>query len=1297
MTIPVSPKRTAFLAAAKERILVLDGAMGTMIQALQYDEAAFRGARFADFRRDVRGNNDLLILTQPGAIEEIHAAYLRAGADIVATNTFSSTSIAQADYDMSDLAYELNLEGAKLARAAAERVAREDGKPRFVAGAIGPTNRTASISPDVSNPGYRAVTFDDLRAAYGEQIKGLLDGGADLLLVETIFDTLNAKAALYAIAEITEERGIDVPVMVSGTITDKSGRLLSGQLPEAFWNSVRHAKPITIGFNCALGAEDLRAHIADIGRVADTLVCAYPNAGLPNEFGQYDESPDYMARLIGEFAAAGLVNVVGGCCGTTPEHISAIAAAVSPHRPRIVPTIEPRLRLSGLEPFALTPAIPFVNVGERTNVTGSARFRKLITAGDYTAALQVARDQVENGAQIIDVNMDEGLLDSESAMVTFLNLVAAEPDIARVPMMIDSSKFHVIEAGLKCVQGKPVVNSISMKEGEDKFIAEARIARRHGAAVVVMAFDEKGQADTFARKTEICKRAYDILVNRVGFPAEDIIFDPNIFAIATGIEEHNNYGVDFIEATRWIRQNLPHAHVSGGVSNLSFSFRGNEPVREAMHSVFLYHAIKAGMDMGIVNAGQMIVYDDIDPELRATCEDVILNRDAGASERLLALAEKFRGKEKKSEAQDLAWREWPVEKRLSHALVHGITEYIDADTEEARKSASRPLDVIEGPLMAGMNVVGDLFGDGKMFLPQVVKSARVMKQAVAYLMPFMEEEKARNTANGIAGDDRHAAGKIVLATVKGDVHDIGKNIVGIVLQCNNFEVIDLGVMVPAAKIIETAKRENADIVGLSGLITPSLDEMSFLAGEMQREGLTVPLLIGGATTSRVHTAVKIDPNYRSGPVVHVNDASRAVGVAAALLSADNRKAYAAEVRAEYAKISSAHFRAQADKKRLKLADARANAVPVDFARTPPKKPTFLGTKSFRQYDLAELVDYIDWTPFFQTWELTGRFPAILDDPKVGQVARSLYDDARKMLDRIIAEQWFTAQATIGFWPANAQGDDILVYADEARKQPIATLHTLRQQLEKREGRYNAALSDFIAPATSGVKDYIGGFVVTAGIGEDAVADRFKKANDDYSSILCKALADRLAEAFAERMHARIRREFWGYAPEESLSTEDIILEKYDGIRPAPGYPAQPDHTEKATLFKLLDAENSAGVKLTESFAMWPGSSVSGLYFSHPESFYFGVGKIERDQVEDYAARKQMTVAEVERWLAPILNYIPAQDQSAQDRAVRVAMPTPVPSSVTAANGAEAEELSSHPQGCTCAFHLAWRKKKVGVG
>src|SRR5882757_8601309 len=930
---------------ASERILVLDGAMGTMIQALKLDEEGFRGARFDAWNREVRGNNDLLILTQPDAIRDIHLAYFRAGADIVSTNTFSSTRIAQADYGMEDIAYELNLDGARLVRAAADIAATEDGRPRFVAGAIGPTNRTASISPDVSNPGFRATTFDDLKFAYAEQIKGLIDGGVDLLLIETIFDTLNAKAAIYAIEEITQERGIRVPVMISGTITDRSGRLLSGQTPAAFWNSVRHAAPISIGFNCALGAKEMRAHIAEISRLADTLVCAYPNAGLPNEFGRYDESPEFMAELLGEFASAGLVNVVGGCCGTTPEHIHAIAQAVAGIAPRVIVDVPPLLRLSGLESFALTPEIPFVNVGERTNVTGSARFRKLVTNGDYTAALDVARDQVENGAQIIDVNMDEGLLDSEQAMVTFLNLVAAEPDIARVPVMVDSSKFSVIEAGLKCLQGKPVVNSISLKEGEAAFIEHAKIVRRYGAAVVVMAFDEQGQADTFARKCAICKRAYDILVDQVGFPPEDIIFDPNVFAVATGLEEHNNYGVDFIEAARWIRQNLKGAHISGGVSNLSFSFRGNEPVREAMHSVFLYHAIHAGMDMGIVNAGQMIVYDDIDPELRQTCEDVILNRDPGASERLLALAEKFRGKEKKTKEQDLAWREWPVDKRLSHALVHGITEFIEADTEDARKLAERPLNVIEGPLMAGMNVVGDLFGDGKMFLPQVVKSARVMKQAVAYLMPFMEEEKARNLANGIASDGRSAAGKIVLATVKGDVHDIGKNIVGIVLQCNNYEVIDLGVMVPAAKIIETAKAEGADIIGLSGLITPSLDEMCHVAAEMERQGFATPLLIGGATTSRVHTAVKIDPKYTGGPVVHVNDASRAVGVASALLSPERREAYAADLRGEYAKIAAAHARAQEDKARLPLTVARANAIKLDWsgAYVPPK-PSFIGTK-----------------------------------------------------------------------------------------------------------------------------------------------------------------------------------------------------------------------------------------------------------------------------------------------------------------------------------------------------------------
>jgi 5-methyltetrahydrofolate--homocysteine methyltransferase len=975
----------------------------------------------------------------------------------------------------------------------------------------------------------------------------------------------------------------------------------------------------------------MRAHIAELGRLADTFVCAYPNAGLPNEFGYYDESPEYMAELLGEFATAGLVNVVGGCCGTTPDHIAAIAKAVAGKAPRPIPEVPRQLRLSGLEAFTLTPEIPFVNVGERTNVTGSAKFRKLITAGDYTGALSIAREQVENGAQVIDVNMDEGLLDSEAAMVTFLNLIAAEPDIARVPVMVDSSKFSVIEAGLKCLQGKAVVNSISMKEGEAAFIEHARIVRRYGAAVVVMAFDEKGQADTFERKTKICQRAYDILVNQVGFPPEDIIFDPNIFAVATGMEEHNGYGVDFIEAARWIRANLSHVHVSGGVSNLSFSFRGNERVREAMHSVFLFHAIKAGMDLGIVNAGQIAVYDDLDPELRAACEDVVLNRRPDASERLLALADKFRGKGQEAKEVDLAWRERPVEKRLAHALVHGITDFVEADVEEARREAKRPLDVIEGPLMDGMNIVGDLFGSGKMFLPQVVKSARVMKQAVGYLMPYMEQAKDGRSHGGTNG-------KIVMATVKGDVHDIGKNIVGVVLACNNYEVIDLGVMVPAAKILETARAEKADIIGLSGLITPSLDEMCHVAAEMERQGFDLPLLIGGATTSRVHTAVKIHPNYKRGQAVYVNDASRAVGVAQALMSGEARGNYVAELRGEYTKLATAHARAQADKVRLPLAAARGNAPKLDWsgAYLPPK-PTFLGTRTLVDYPIAELVDYIDWSPFFSTWELKGKFPAILDDAKLGTVARSLYGDARAMLDKIVAERWFTASAVVGFWPAQAQADDIAVFADEARSAPVATLHTLRQQLSKREGRFNEALSDFVAPRDSGLHDYIGAFAVTAGIGEDDIADRFKRANDDFSAILVKALADRLAEAFAERLHQRVRRELWGYAGDEALGRDELIAEKYRGIRPAPGYPAQPDHTEKGTLFHLLQAER-IGVKLTESFAMWPGAAVCGLYFSHPQSHYFGVGKIERDQVEDYAKRKGWSVAETEKWLAPILNY-----------------------------------------------------------
>jgi 5-methyltetrahydrofolate--homocysteine methyltransferase len=1227
--------RAVFADVMKQRILVLDGAMGTMIQALKLDEEGYRGARFDAWNREVRGNNDLLNLSRPDAVRDIHLAYFRAGADIVSTNTFSSTKIAQADYGMEGIAYELNLAGAKLAREAAGMAEQEDGRRRFVAGALGPTNRTASISPDVSNPGFRAISFDQLREAYGEQIKGLIDGGADLLLIETIFDTLNAKAAIYAISKASAERGLDLPVMISGTITDRSGRLLSGQTPAAFWNSVRHANPVTIGLNCALGAREMRAHIAEIGRVADTFVCAYPNAGLPNEFGYYDESPAYMAELLGEFADAGLVNVVGGCCGTTPEHIAAIAKAVAGKAPRQISELPRQLRLSGLESFTLTPEIPFVNIGERTNVTGSAKFRKLITAGDCASALSIAREQVENGAQVIDVNMDEGLLDSEAAMVTFLNLIAAEPDIARVPVMVDSSKFSVIEAGLKCLQGKPVVNSISMKEGEAAFIEHARIVRRYGAAVVVMAFDEQGQADTLERKTKICRRAYDILVNQVGFPPEDIIFDPNIFAVATGMEEHNGYGVAFIEAARWIRQNLPHVHVSGGVSNLSFSFRGNERVREAMHSVFLFHAIKAGMDLGIVNAGQIAVYDDLDPELREACEDVVLNRRPDAAERLLALAEKFRGAGQAAREVDLAWRERPVEKRLCHALVHGITDFIEADVEEARRESKRPLDVIEGPLMDGMNIVGDLFGSGKMFLPQVVKSARVMKQAVAYLMPYMEQDK-----DGRAHDSSN--GKIVMATVKGDVHDIGKNIVGVVLQCNNYEVIDLGVMVPAAKILETARSENADIIGLSGLITPSLDEMCHVAAEMERQGFELPLLIGGATTSRVHTAVKIHPNYKRGQAVYVNDASRAVGVAQALMSDAAKPGYIAELRGEYSKLAAAHARAQADKVRLPLGKARGNAAKLDWSGAyQPPQPSFLGSRTLADYPVAELVDFIDWTPFFQTWELNGKFPAILDDAKFGRVARSLYEDARAMLDKIVVERWFTASAAFGFWPAAAEGDDIHVYADEARDKPLAVMHSLRQQLPKREGRHNEALSDFVAPRECGLADYIGAFAVTAGIGEDAVADRFKRANDDYSAIMVKALADRLAEAFAERLHQRVRQEFWGYAADEKLSGEELIAEKYRGIRPAPGYPAQPDHTEKATLFQLLQAER-IGVKLTESFAMWPGAAVSGLYFSHPQSHYFGVGKIERDQVEDYAKRKAWTVAECERWLAPILNYnVPA--------------------------------------------------------
>ncbi len=1238
--------RHALTEAARQKILVLDGAMGTMIQGHRFSEAQFRGERFADWPSDLRGNNDLLVLTQPQAIEDIHYAYAAAGADLVATNTFNSTSISQADYGMESLVPELNREAARLCRAACDRAEREDGRRRFVVGSLGPTNRTASISPDVNNPGFRAVSFDQLHDAYAEATRALIEGGADLLIIETIFDTLNAKAAYAGVETVFGELGVTLPVMVSGTITDLSGRTLSGQTPTAFWHAMAHASPFSIGLNCALGAREMRAHLAELSRVADTLICAYPNAGLPNEFGLYDESPEYMAGLVKEFAQSGLVNVLGGCCGTTPDHIRAIAEAVKDIPPRAVPTIEPKLRLSGLEPFVLTPDIRFVNIGERTNVTGSARFRKLVKEGDFAAALDVARDQVANGAQIIDINMDEGLLDSQTAMIDYLNLIAAEPDIARVPVMVDSSKFAIIEAGLKCVQGKAVVNSISMKEGEAKFISDARTVRRYGAAVVVMAFDEQGQADTRARKVAICSRAYEILTEQVGFPPQDIIFDPNIFAVATGIEEHNNYGVDFIEAVRDIRSLMPLVHISGGVSNLSFSFRGNERVREAMHSVFLYHAIAAGMDMGIVNAGQLAVYADIDPALREACEDVVLNRREDSTERLLALAETFKGKGTERAEVTLAWRGEPVAKRLEHALVNGITEFIEEDTEEARVASSRPLDVIEGPLMAGMNVVGDLFGSGKMFLPQVVKSARVMKKAVAYLEPYMEEEKRRNAAAGGPAAKR-GAGKILMATVKGDVHDIGKNIVGVVLACNNYEIIDLGVMVPAKKILDAAREHQVDAIGLSGLITPSLEEMSFVAAEMEREGFDMPLLIGGATTSRVHTAVKIHPHYSRGQAVYVLDASRAVGVVQSLLAPATREATIEGIRAEYQKVADTHARGERDKLRLPLAKARANAPKIDWAGYEPPKPLFTGTRVYTNVDVGDLVPYIDWTPFFQAWEIKGRYPALLDDPEKGEVARALFDDAQAMLAKIVAERWFDPKAVIGFWPANAVGDDIRLYKGESRSQELATFFTLRQQLQKRDGRPNVALSDYVAPTETGKADYVGGFVVTAGAKEERIAERFARANDDYASIMVKALADRIAEAFAERMHERVRREFWAYETGPAAAPDELLAETYRGIRPAPGYPSQPDHTEKVTLFDLLGAERRIGVRLTESYAMWPGSSVSGLYLAHPDAAYFGVAKIERDQVEDYARRKGMELADAERWLAPILNYDPVATRMAE--------------------------------------------------
>ena len=1220
------------------RILILDGAMGTMIQNYRLDEAAYRGTRFRDFAHEVKGNNDLLTLTQPQIIREIHEQYLDAGADIIETNTFNSTAIAMADYHMEDLVYELNVEAAKLARAAADRYeAQTPLRPRYVAGTLGPTNRTASISPDVNDPGARNVTFDQLVAAYTGAVRGLVDGGADLLLVETVFDTLNAKAALFAIDQYCAEHKLEIPIMISGTITDASGRTLSGQTPEAFWNSVRHAKPLTIGLNCALGAQLMRPHIEEISAVADTFVCAYPNAGLPNPLAPtgYDELPDDTAAYLLDFASSGFVNIVGGCCGTTPAHIRAIAQIVKDIPPRQVPQIAKKTRLSGLEPLNIGDDSLFVNVGERTNVTGSRAFAKLILAGNYAEAVAVARQQVESGAQVIDVNMDEAMLDSKAAMTTFLSLIASEPDISRVPVMIDSSKWEVIEAGLKCVQGKAIVNSISMKEGVEPFKQQARLARRYGAAVVVMAFDEKGQADTYERRIGIAKQAYDILVGEVGFPAEDIIIDPNIFAIATGIEEHNRYAIDFIEATRWIRHNLRYARVSGGLSNVSFSFRGNDPVREAIHTAFLYHAIQAGLTMAIVNAGQIGVYDEIPKELLEHVEDILFDRRPDAAERMVVLAETVKGKGRVV-VEDLAWRDAPVGERLTHALVKGITQWIIEDTEEMRQqieaAGGRPIQVIEGPLMDGMNVVGDLFGAGKMFLPQVVKSARVMKQAVAHLVPYIEAEKARL-------GDLKPKGKIVLATVKGDVHDIGKNIVAVVLQCNNYEVVNLGVMVPWQQIAEVAEREKADIIGLSGLITPSLEEMAHNAREMQRAGMTIPLLVGGATTSRVHTAVKIAPHY-AGPVVWVPDASRCVGVCSSLLSDEQRKGYVNDLAADYERIRVQHA-GKKGPELITLAAARANALVTDWRSYAPPKPDMLGVKILKNYDLAEIARHIDWSPFFQTWDLAGPYPAILDDAVVGTEARKVFADGQAMLKKVIEGRWLTAHGVFGLFPAaRVEHEDIAIYGDELRHTPLMVWHNLRQQNQKPTGRPNQCLADFVAPLESGVPDYIGAFAVTAGLGIEKRIALFEKQHDDYSVILLKAIADRLAEAFAELLHLRVRREFWGYARDEALDIDALVAEQYRGIRPAPGYPACPDHTEKGGLFELLRA-GAIDMRLTESYAMLPASSVSGFYFSHPQAQYFAVGKIDRDQVADYARRKHMTVADAERWLAPALGYNPA--------------------------------------------------------
>nr|WP_279432308.1 methionine synthase [Aeromicrobium camelliae] len=1230
----------ALRALMAERILVLDGAMGTAIQRDRPDEEGYRGERFAEWSCDVGGNNDLLTLTQPEIIAGIHREYLEAGADLIETNTFSANAISLRDYDMVDLAYELNYESARLARREADAMTeRTPDRPRFVAGALGPTTRTASISPDVNDPGARNVSFDELVEAYSTAARGLVDGGADLLFVETIFDTLNAKAAIFALETLFEEQGRRWPVVISGTITDASGRTLSGQTPEAFWNSIRHAQPLLVGLNCALGAAEMRPYIAELSRVADCYVSCYPNAGLPNAFGEYDELPAQTAAVVREFADSGFVNVVGGCCGTTPDHIAHIAGAVDGLTPRVPSERRPALRLAGLEPFVVDEDSLFVNVGERTNITGSARFRRLIKDGDYGTALEVARQQVENGAQVIDINMDEGMIDGVAAMDRFGKLVASEPDISRVPVMVDSSKWHVIEAGLKTIQGKPIVNSISLKEGEEKFIREARLCRKFGAAVVVMAFDEDGQADNLERRKQICERAYRVLVDEVGFPAEDIIFDPNVFAVATGIEEHANYGVDFIEATRWIRAHLPHAQVSGGISNVSFSFRGNNPVREAIHAVFLFHAIEAGLSMGIVNAGALVPYDTVDTELRDRIEDVILNRRPDATERLLEIAADYAGSGEKAEAQTEAWRELPVSERITHALVKGIDAHVESDTEELRLEikarGGKPIEVIEGPLMDGMNVVGDLFGAGKMFLPQVVKSARVMKKAVAYLIPFIEKEQS-------AEDAGRTNGTVVMATVKGDVHDIGKNIVGVVLQCNNYEVIDLGVMVPAQKILDAAREHDADIIGLSGLITPSLDEMEGFAAEMQRQGFDIPLLIGGATTSRAHTAVKVAQKY-DGPVVWVKDASRSVPVVAALLSDERRPTLLAEVEADYASLRERHAARQDTRRILPLEQARQDASPIDWSDYTPPVPAQLGVHVLEDYPLDELREYIDWQPFFNAWEMKGSFPDILNNPASGEAARKLWDDAQRMLDRLIEERWLTAKGVYGLFPANGVGDSTEVYTDTSRQEVRATLHHLRQQTEHRAGVPHRSLADFVAPRETGLEDYVGAFAVTAGLGSVEKVKEFKEALDDYSAILVESLADRLAEAFAERLHERVRTEFWGYAPDEKLTNTELIKEQYDGIRPAPGYPACPEHTEKQTIWHLLDVETATGIELTDSMAMWPGASVSGWYFSHPQSQYFVLGRVGRDQVEDYAARKGWTVAEAERWLAPNLGYQPDED------------------------------------------------------